>query len=207
MDIALAQLALVFLPGILWARLDATYGTGPRVDNTTLALNSFLFGVTTYAAVYVLYRWFEADFSLSEVSNSDEYLLGKIADEILISIPTGLLLAVIWLYAIRFRVVMKFLNFIGATRRFGSEDVWSFTFNSSQKHVEYVDVRDTDRDVIYSGYVNAYSETENFRELLLVNAIVYSSEGEIITEAPHLYISMPRDKLWVEFPWKEPEDV
>jgi len=202
MDLALAQLALIFLPGILWARLDATYGSGPKVNNTTLALNSFLFGVTTYSGVYLIYLCLDRDFSLGNFSEANGDVLSTFVDEILVSIPAALFLAILWLYAVRFRLVMKFLNTIGATTRFGSEDVWSFTFNSSQKYVDYVDIRDTDRGVIYSGYINAFSETEVFREILLVDAIVYDTHGTKITSAPHLYISLPPDRVWIEFPLK-----
>jgi hypothetical protein len=206
-DFALAQLALIFLPGIIWANLDATYGSGPKVDKPTLALNAFLFGITTYAVVYLVYRIFCKEFSTNALNGVEAISLVDFIDEILVSIPTSFLLAVIWLYSVRYRWIMKLLNYIGATRRFGLEDVWSFTFNSNQPHVEYVDVRDVQNGFVYSGYVNAYSETEDYRELLLVDAKVYDEEGDEITDAPHLYISMPRDKVWVEFPYSEVRDV
>jgi hypothetical protein len=202
MDIALAQLALVFLPGIIWARLDATYGSGPKINSTTLAINSFLFGLTAYVAVYAVYKMLSLEFSTEIVSSDGEIALSDFVDEIFISLPVAFFLSIVWLYSARFRWIMRVLNFIGATRRFGLEDVWSFTFNSSQKHVEYVDVRDVESGRVFSGYVNAYSETEEFRELLLVDAIVYDSDGIVVTEAPHLYISFPKSKSWVEFPYR-----
>ncbi|KAA9009896.1 DUF6338 family protein [Histidinibacterium aquaticum] len=202
MNHALAQLALIFLPGIIWANLDAIYGSGPRVDKPTLALNSFLFGITTYTLVYAIGSACGYEFTYPTSIISEEGALVDFADEILISVPASIILATIWLYMVRFRVIMKFFNCIGATRRFGLEDVWSFTFNSNQSHVEYVDVRDPERGFIYSGYVNAYSETEEFRELLLFDARIYTSEGDEVTEAPHLYLSMSKDRMWVEFPYR-----
>lgn len=205
MDIALAQLALIFLPGILWARLDATYGAGPKVSTIDFFLNSFLFGVTAYVAVYFVYYCFSWEFTSAVIQ--DQLALTDFVDEVAMSIPISFVLAVLWLYAVRFRLVMRILNFIGATRRFGTEDVWSFTFNSTQKHVEYVDVRDLLTGRTFSGYVNAYSETEGFRELLLVDAIVYSEDGDELSRSPHLYLSFPKEQVWIDFPYKEQSDV
>lgn len=205
MDIALAQLALIFLPGIIMANLDAVYGSGPKVDKPTLALNAFLFGITSYVFLYLIYSVFGHEFSTAAVTNGEVVQLASFSDEIFFAIPLSLVLSIAWLYSVRYRWVFKCLSFLGATTRFGLEDVWSFTLNSDQKHVLYVDVRDVERGFVFSGYVNAYSETEDFRELLLVDAIVYNDHGEEVTTAPHLYLSLPKDKVWVEFPYNERE--
>ena len=205
MDIALAQLALIFLPGIIWANLDAEFGSGPKVDKPTLALNSFLFGIATYSALYIIYISFGYEFSSSALNNPSKLNLADFVDEIVVSVPLSFLMSIIWLYSVRFRWIMKILNKIGATTRFGSEDVWSFTLNSSQKHVEYVDVRDIENGLTFSGYINSYSETEDIRELLLIDAIVYNENGVEISKAPHMYISFPRDRSWVEFPYSTKE--
>ncbi|MHA6344685.1 hypothetical protein [Roseivivax sp. CAU 1761] len=189
-----------FLPGIIWANLDAVYGSGPKVDKATLALNSFLFGIFSYATVYLGYTLFNQEFTSAVFSEGDPTGLNEFSDEIAVSVPVSLTLAIIWLYLVKYRVVMRVLNFIGATRRFGTEDVWSFTFNGSQPFVDYVNIRDLKNDFIYCGYISAYSETEEYRELLLRDAIVYSAQADVISEAPHIYLSFPREEVWIEFP-------
>ncbi len=203
MDTSLAQLALIFLPGIIWASLNETYGSSPKVSPTKLALQSFLFGITTYSVLYVVYSVAGFEFSASSLEDASTSALTKFADEIIWSVPLSLVLAIAWLYSVRHKWVMKFLFKIGASSRFGPEDVWSFTFNSTQPHVEYVDVRDCETGFVYSGWVNAYSETDDTRELLLVDAIVYSEEGDVISESPHLYLARPKSNIWIEFPYKE----
>jgi len=203
MDIALAQLALVFLPGIIWASMNETYGTGPRITSVKLALHSFLFGVTTYSVLYLIYSVIGTEFSVHSIENHNTLLITDFIDEITWSIPLSILLSIFWLYAVRFRWVMKILSKIGASSRFGPEDVWSFTFNSTQAHVEYVDIRDLENGFIFSGFVNAYSENEEVREILLRDAIVYDAEGVEISRPPHLYLSRDRSNLWIEFPYRE----
>jgi hypothetical protein len=204
MDFAFAQLALVFLPGIIWANIDAKYGAGLRPDQATLLLRAFMFGMATYSVTFVLYLLFQKDFgySVSAISTDGVNLL-ELKDEIAWSIPSSLFLSTIWLYIVRHRLLMRFLHCIGATRRYGDEDVWSYTLNSRDANVEYVHVRDIGNGFIFAGWVNGYSENEDFRELLLSDVIVYSSKGEEISRPPVLYISRPKDNIWVEFPYRK----
>ena len=45
---------------------------------------------------------------------------------------------------------MKFLHIVGATRRYGDEDVWSYTLNSNRANVEYVHLRDLENGILQS---------------------------------------------------------
>jgi hypothetical protein len=98
---------------------------------------------------------------------------------------------------------MRLLHEIGATRRYGDEDVWSYTLNSDKALVEYVHFRDLENGYTFAGWVNTYSESEDHRELLLRDVIVYDEVGTEISRPPHLYISRPKNNIWLEFPYKE----
>ena len=99
---------------------------------------------------------------------------------------------------------MKFLHYIGATNRYGDEDVWSFTLNSDQPHVEYVNPRDIENGLIFSGFVNTYSENESFREILLIDAKAYDhSTGDELFASPHMYISRPKNNITMDFPYEK----
>lgn len=203
MDFALAQLALVFLPGIIWANIDAKYGAGLRPQQTTLLIRSFLFGMTTYSVLFLIYTICGKIFGYAELgSDVDKVDLIELRDEILWSIPLSFALAIIWLWSVRFKLFMKFLHYIGATRRYGDEDVWSFTLNSSRAAVEYAHFRDLENGYIFAGWINTYSENEENRELLLRDVVVYDEEGKEISRPPFLYISRPRANIWLEFPYR-----
>jgi hypothetical protein len=190
MDLALAQLALIFLPGIIWASIDARYGVGLRPNQFALMLKSFLFGVATHTVLFLLYTALGYNYGYAEILNNNQGAgLINFMDEIAISIPLSVAMSIIWLYLITYRIFMKLLHYINATKRYGDEDVWSFTLNSNQPHVEYVHLRDIKNGFIFAGWVNTYSENEPIREILLRDAIVYNDQGEKISEAPHLYIA------------------
>lgn len=203
MDIALAQLALVFMPGIIWANIDAKYGAGLKPEQTTLIIRAFMFGVATYSALFMIYTLCGKEFGYSDLgSDPTKVDLFKLKDEILFSIPLAFVLSFIWLHIVTNRLLVKFLNWSGATRRYGDEDVWSFTFNSDMAAVEYVHFRDLEAGYIFAGWVNTYSESEENRELLLRDAVVYLADGTEISKPPYLYISRPKSSIWIEFPYK-----
>jgi hypothetical protein len=158
--------------------------------------------MSTYSVLFLIYSICGKNFGYLELAQDVEKLnFFELRDEITWSIPLSFCLSVLWLWAVRFRWLMKLLHKIGATSRYGDEDVWSFTLNSDQAHVEYIHFRDLENGYIFAGWVNTYSESEDHRELLLRDVIVYNEEGDEISRPPHLYISRPKNNIWMEFPY------
>lgn len=204
MDFALAQLALIFMPGIIWANIDAKYGAGLKPQQTTLIIRAFLFGMATYSALFIIYSVCGYNFGYASLGSNPKTLnLFVLKDEIAWSIPLSFVLSIIWLWVVRYRLLMRFLHCVGASRRYGDEDVWSYTLNLSKPHVEYVHLRDLEQGFIFAGWIDTYSESEDVRELLLHDVIVYDEEGDEISRSPYLYLSRPKDNIWIEFPYSE----
>ena len=201
------QLAIVFLPGLIWAQLDARYAMKEKPGPAEFLVRAFMFGLVTYLGVYLGYGWLGREFSLPVISDSDspKFLTADFSDEILTSIPVSFALAVVWLYAGTYRWLTRLLHGIGATKKYGDEDVWDLTFNSREVETEYVHVRDFDKRIIYAGWVSAFSETEKLREILLRDAIVYY-ETDQKTEVPWLYIARDKTDIHIEFPSQERGD-
>lgn len=191
------------MPGIIWANIDAKYGAGLKPQQSTLLIRAFLFGMATYAALYLIYLICKQPFGYEALIEDQENLnFYELKDEIAWSIPLSFTLSIIWLWIVRFRILKRFLHKIGATRRYGDEDVWSYTFNSDDANVEYAHLRDVENGFVFAGWVNAYSETGDMRELLLSDVIVYDEHGNEVSRAPALYLSRSKNNIWVEFPYK-----
>jgi hypothetical protein len=202
MDFTLAQLALIFTPGIIWANIDSKFGSGLKPNQTTFFIRAFIFGMATYSVLYLLYYAFDQSFGYADLAvDPSKINLISLKDEVALSIPLSFVLSVFWLWFVKYKVLKRFLHYIGASRRYGDEDVWSYTLNSDDKRVEYVHLRDLDNGFIFSGWVNTYSESEDFRELVLSDAIVYDEQGNEVSRPPILYISRPRGNIWLEFPY------
>ena len=118
------------------------------------------------------------------------------------------LLAVAWSAMANRRVFSRFMRFLGVTRKYGDEGVWEFAFNMGTPGAEYVNLRDFENKVIYSGYVKAFSEGGGTRELLLDRARVFElGSGKFLYEMPLVYVSKKADALHVEFPYDPKTDA
>jgi hypothetical protein len=95
---------------------------------------------------------------------------------------------------------------IGATKRYGDEDVWDYTFNAhaSIASVEYIHFRDFEKELIYGGWVATFSETEKLRELVLQDVEVYNFDGQALYSVPMLYLARAPENLHIEFPYRKP---
>jgi hypothetical protein len=206
LNVILVQIAILFLPGLVWARLDARYGTTEKPSETELFIRAFMYGLATYAVVYIIYWCVGREFSILEMNDVEEsvVLTADFIDEIIFSIPVSFFLSIIWIAANTHKWLTRALQHLRITNKFGDEDVWDFTFNSSQAAVEYVHVRDFDKNLTYAGWVNIFSETGKLRELVLRDVIVYDSEGNE-TEIPLLYIARDPADIHIEFPYREEE--
>jgi hypothetical protein len=109
----------------------------------------------------------------------------------------------VWLYTNTYKLVTRFLQWIKATKRYGDEDVWVYTFNSGRPEVEYIHLRDYEKKITYAGWVEAFSETEKQREVRLRDVIVYDFAGNTLFDTPRMYLARKMDNIDIEFPYRE----
>lgn len=87
------------------------------------------------------------------------------------------------------------------TKKFAEVDVWDYIFNSENEEMKWVIVRDVKNNLMYQGWVEAFSDTVKENELFMRDVVVYkNSTAEEYYSMPGLYISRNRDEITVEFP-------
>ncbi len=74
MDILIVQLAIVFLPGLIWARLDVRYAMIEKPSQPELLVRAFMYGLSTYAVLYILYNLAGRKFSILKIEGSGKDL-------------------------------------------------------------------------------------------------------------------------------------
>jgi len=197
------QIAIIFLPGLIWARLDATYGLKSRPSDTEFFMRAFMFGLVSYAVTFVVFTLAGRPFKIVDFAARGNAALvtPAIAYEIIVATGASFLLAILWLYTTNYKLLTHLLQLVGATKTYGDEDVWDFTFNSQKAAVEYVHLRDFANRIVYAGWVNTFSETEKLRELVLSKARLYDFDGNFLFETPLLYLARSPDNMHVEFPY------
>lgn len=208
LDLFVAQIAVIFLPGIIWARLDARYAAKEKRSDLDFLIATFIFGMVAYAATFALYALFKQPFSLIDFDKATDraVLTPQVGQEILAATAIGFVLAIGWVYASTWKLLTRLLQWIKATKRYGDEDVWDFTFNAPGPFSRYVNVRDFDKKIVYTGWVNAFSETGKLRELTLFDVQIYDWDGQLMYGIPLLYLARKPEDIHIEFPLKRGED-
>jgi hypothetical protein len=203
LNLLLVQLAVIFLPGIIWERLDARFAAKIKPSTWEIFVRALVFGLVVYAVEFIIYSALHLRFIPADLTDAGakDVITIPIIHEIEWALPISLCLAVIWLYTARYKWISRFLQKIGATKKFGDEDVWDYTFNSSIPDVEYVHFRDFANGYLYAGWVNTFSETDRLRELVLLDVIVYDLDGNEKYKVPRLYIARPPENMHIEFPY------
>lgn len=195
------ELALIFIPGFIWMKIHSRYGFKGDQTQFDLILNAFIFGVVSYAVLYMFYRyegWSLRIFNID--SESKKLLQPEIFPEILFAVLVSVAGGILSLYIENHKLFTRLVQKIGATKRYGDEDVWDFVFNSSSSAASFVHFRDFEQRVTYAGIVEIFSETGQLRELVLSDVIVYDFEQTEMYRVPRLYLARDRANIHIEFP-------
>ena len=182
-------------------KIHTRYGFKGEKTQFDLILNVFIFGVLSYAILDVVYSykgWTLKIFDLS--TESTKLLEPAIFPEILYAVIISVAGGVLTLYIENRKVFTRFVQYIGATKTYGDEDVWDFVFNSSSPAVNFVHFRDFQQRVTYAGIVETFSESGKLREIVLREVIVYDFEGAEMYRVPRLYLARERENIHIEFP-------
>jgi hypothetical protein len=123
--------------------------------------------------------------------------------DILGATATSFILAFIISYLYRFNILNRIGQKIGATFRYGDEDVWHYFHRAPeiQKNEGWIFVRDHKCNLVYYGFISVWSESEKNRELILSDVTVYTNdEGIELYTSDHIYLSRNIDDLTIEVP-------
>ena len=201
------RLLLLFFPGIICAFLVDSFTVHRPREQFVFFLQSFALGISSYCLFWALLPvhkvignklglWqprSEVVFLRALVNNQVTISYSEIAWVCVISVLLALVITFVMTYKVHFRIVQK----LKITKKFGELDVWGYTFN--MKEVDWVTVRDKEKDLIYDGWVQAFSDDSKDAELLLRDVSVYrNSTGEELYQVGMMYLSRNRDNIAVE---------
>jgi len=206
-DIFFFQLVIIFIPGIIWERVDTQYGRERSKEQWDVIRRSFIFGLFSYVILFAV-LWFlslfqgDIGFRLFQIKKDESFLDADALKEVFFASLVAVICSVLWLYITNYKLLTWVLQKIHATKRYGDEDVWEFMFNSSRAEAEYVHLRDFEKKITYAGWVETFSETEKQRELILRDVVVHAFEGNVLFESPRIYLARKADDIDIEFPYR-----
>ncbi|CAI3957796.1 unnamed protein product [Commensalibacter communis] len=202
-DFFLLQIAILLLPGFLWAKIDIDFAKRRKSSENQFVIRAFVFGVFTYFIEFVIFKIFNQSFILMSETDKTAIINNRVLQELLWAIVIASISSIIWLYVKNYKLITRFLQTIRATNRYGDQDVWDFVFNSDK--MKYVHIKDYDKQIIYSGTIQAFSEVNDIRELFLLDVKTYDLAGIELYNAPYMYVSLQIDSIVIEFPQYQDE--
>ncbi|MGB7372326.1 hypothetical protein [Erythrobacter sp.] len=201
MDVSFAsiQIAILALPGILWAGLDSSTSHSAKTTGLRFWLKVFVFGLFSYAVLALFYRWLGFDFDAFQFDTENQSNFADKADEVIWAVPLSLVLACLWIAAKTHGIIPRFLRWVRISDASGCDDIWEYSLSKQSPVGNWVHVRDFQNKAIYEGWVKAYSDGTDVRELLLGHVSVYGFDGEKAYDQHALYLSRPTDNMNLEF--------
>lgn len=197
------RILLLFFPGLISTYIvDAFTIHKPRTPFFFI-LQSFVYGFSSYLLYWglgnVVY-WF-----MDKGSFTVNFLMALVDSsatidfkEIIFVSGVAVVLSLIFTACNTYKIHTCIAHKLRITKKFGELDVWGFVFNS--KEVEWVTVRDHKNDMMYDGWVKAFSDDSINAELLLRDVVVYKNlSGEKLYDIGAMYLSLDRSDIAIEF--------
>lgn len=199
------QLAVLALPGLVWAMLDAANRHSSQSAQFAFIVRVFVFGIFTYAILAAIYRILGRSFDILKLEGGGS-VFSSMSDEILWSVPLAFALGSLWVAGRTHAWLHKALQKLRISDYAGYEDIWDFTLSSASPVGRWVHIRDFSERVVYTGFVTAYSDRPDLREVILTDSSVYDFDGNEMYGLRGMYIARLPECVTLEFPHKEDED-
>ena len=109
MDIFFFQLIIIFIPGIIWERMDAQFGPSKVIQQWDILRRTFVFGLAAYVVTFCFY-WAASwcigglNFQLFKFAKDVEFLDTGSIRLIFAASVVSILCATLWLYASTYKL-------------------------------------------------------------------------------------------------------
>ncbi len=193
-------IVVLLLPGAIGSIIFEKITVSKKWNSFKFILNSVLISLLSYLALQgifnLLSNWcIEArELRIWNVINMESIPYQEVFYATIIGIFFGFIISLIdnRLYLYRFAKLIRFSDLTS------DENIFSFFLKDNIKFIHF---RDLENDLVYSGRLQFYKETDEFKELVLEDVSVYrnTSEGELY-KLDKIYISRPKDNIIFEVP-------
>lgn len=196
------KLILLFLPGIICSYIVDTFTNHKERTQFQFLVNSYVYGLISYGLYWLFMHMFGSSIGVSAdtvsflktLQNSDETVSFKeIGYACLVSIILASFVTFMHTHKLHFRL----FRWLKITNKFGELDVWGYLMNSED--VSWITVRDVESNLMYDGWIQAFSDNSKEAEVLLGDVRVYdNSTGLLLYEVNSQYLSLDKTKIRIE---------
>ena len=191
------KLILLLIPGSLACILYERLTIHKQWSSFKFITNSILFGAISYLIAGVIYKSDESFTLFWDNLPTKDIPYNVILKSSIISIIVGFVSTGIDNY----KLINKFGKYIHLTNKYGDENLFSYFLNAED--VDEVYVRDITNKLTYHGFINSFSETDEIKELVLLDVVVYDYEtSKELYSLDKIYLSKSKENLIIELPYK-----
>ena len=200
------RIMLLFLPGIVSLLIIDNLTNHKEYKLYEKAIYSLIYSFFCYYLYYLLLIiygfWFKVKIHFSFfdglINNESVLDFNEIGYATIISIFVGFIFSAF----INYKIVNKIARKIKITKKHAEVDVWSYLMNSEK--MDWVVIRDIKNDLMYEGWIKAFSDSTEKDEIFLRDVKVFkNSTSKELYDIPGLYLPSKRVNLIVEFPTLE----
>lgn len=210
MDIsALAlKIIIILIPGIISTNIyrKLTFRANP-IDNFKDGLSAIVLGVFSYVMlqfafnlkIFLSNMCFQTQKSFvilntfENISLTNNIPYKEVFYSSLVSIFVGFVAA----FVDNKKIINRMGGCLKVSNKFGEENLYMKFLNSPD--IDYIYIRDTLNKLTYFGYVESYSESENFKEIVLGNVSVYNyPECDFLYDVDKIYLCFPVNSVIFE---------
>ncbi|HVZ26386.1 MAG TPA: hypothetical protein VG842_10040 [Sediminibacterium sp.] len=193
------KLIILLTPGAVASIIFEKLTIHKKWNSFQFIANSILFGGVSYLVAQLAFNICRHDSSFDNFwlnLPSKEIPFSAIIKAIITSVFIGFICAGLDNY--------KFVNRIGKslklTTKYGDENLYSYFLNAD--NVNEIYFRDIPNNITYHGMINSYSETNDFKEIVLRDVKVYDyATSNLMYELDKVYLSRPKDDIIIEVPF------
>lgn len=195
--------AIIAFPGLIGAGVQNANINSSRHTQLSFLVRVLLWTVFCYGLSYIAYSVLGVNFSVSpNVESTDN--VDKSIDEIIVASSLALIGGLTSVFVSSKKYIPRILNYFGISNSTGVDDIWEYALGQQSGVSPWVQIRDYENNLIYSGFVSSYSDSPSVREVMLLNVKVYGlTNSRLLYDVPGLYMSMPIDKCTIEFQEEE----
>jgi len=194
------KLILLLIPGSLACIIYERLTIHKQWTSFKFITNSILFGAISYLIAGVIFSIYKDDESFKlfwDNLPTKDIPYNVILKSSIISILVGFVSTGIDNY----KLINKFGKYIHLTNKYGDENLFSYFLNAED--VDEVYVRDITNKLTYHGFINSFSETDEIKELVLLDVVVYDYEtSKELYSLDKIYLSKSKENLIIELPYK-----
>ena len=214
----------VLSPGLVPTSISGTFGSGRRGTVVNSISTLFIYATLSYLTLAVIYDKIDKEFPLpilgtdyqSSIIKSDDQTQNTSSESVtsgilesfnfiesLDDIAWAILIAILFLWfeliIYRNRYIARLLIWLRLTEHFSERDLWTRLLTRGFSRRKFVKITDTAKRLVFTGWVEGFSEYDDSRELHLSEVEVYDFDDLLVSKSETTYLALPKDSIWIDF--------